>query len=358
MAKLRPAMRAPEFRKLRFANQFSKAVRLTDGRIGLLPQRSNSQESALHGGFIVAGIDAEYPGSYFSAVPARADFGAAPAPAQIATVSGPNFDVSAGSFPSSVSFPAAASSLEFANPWAYGDLVQPVVTSQSATVTVINSSAASTSLQLNIPAVNVNTTINFGESLTSSASAVTWGLRYVALGAWLQRVPWSNLGGPSFTEFVFGYETPAGSVPNSGQAMFSGTAEGTIFASSKTNPSTLNDHIFLAPVSGSASLAVDFASGKISGSLTQMQYLQNSGSGPSNAPWNDISISASVLTGSNKFSGSTGVTSTPDGALTLKGSATGYIDGGFYGPSAENIGAIWSLSDGNKAAIGGITAGR
>jgi hypothetical protein len=44
--------------------------------------------------------------------------------------------------------------------------------------------------------------------------------------------------------------------------------------------------------------------------------------------------------------------------MTLSGSATGHIDGGFYGPAAQNVGAIWSLSDGTTSVIGGIAARR
>ena len=285
------------------------------------------------------------------AAPAPASFGAAPLPAQIATSGGPTFDGSSGSFPSNVSFPAAASSLQFQSPWDY-DLngASAVTTSQSASVTVISTSATSTSLRLIVPAVNLDTTINFNENLIGNTEGVTWGLSYVALGAWVQYWPPGNTREvQSFTEFLFGYETPTASMPTSGQAAFSGYADANIFSSS-----AVNAHILLNRASGDAALTADFASGKITGAFTHMQYLANS----SSVPWNDVSVNASILAGTNKFSGSTGVTSTPQTALSLKGSATGHIDGAFYGPSAQNLGAIWSLSDGSTSAVGGVAAGR
>jgi hypothetical protein len=64
-----------------------------------------------------------------------------------------------------------------------------------------------------------------------------------------------------------------------------------------------------------------------------------------------------IAAGTNKFSGATAITSTPQGLFTLSGSADGSINGAFYGPAAQNLGAIWTLSDGTKPAIGGVVAG-
>ena len=278
--------------------------------------------------------------------PAPASFGEAPLPAQIATSGGPTFDGSSGSFPSNVSFPAATSSLNFPA-GGYWDCVTigAVTTTQSATVTVISTSPTATSLQLIVPAVNLNTTINFNENLVKNVDGVTWGLSYVALGGWMA-VP----NGGSFTEFLFGYETPPAAMPTAGQAAFSGYADANIFGPGNGH----NGYVLSNWASGNAALTVDFASGKITGAFTHMQYLESS----SYVPWNDVSVNASILSGTNKFSGSTGVTSTPQTPFSLKGSATGRIDGGFYGPSAQNLGAIWSLSDGSTSAIGGVAAGR
>lgn len=72
--------------------------------------------------------------------------------------------------------------------------------------------------------------------------------------------------------------------------------------------------------------------------------------------WNDVSLNASIAPGTSRFSGSTAATSAPGTGFSLAGSATGHIDGAFYGPAAQNLGAVWSLSDGTGSAIGVIAA--
>ena len=93
-----------------------------------------------------------------------------------------------------------------------------------------------------------------------------------------------------------------------------------------------------------------------------LSYLAGYAASGGGSPWNDVSVSASIATGTNKFSGTTSVSSQPasgpSGALLLGNSATGNINGGFYGPAAQNLGAIWSLSDGTTSVIGGVAAGR
>lgn len=56
----------------------------------------------------------------------------------------------------------------------------------------------------------------------------------------------------------------------------------------------------------------------------------------------------------------TGVNSIPPGLYSLNGSASGYVDGFFYGPSVDEIGAVWSLgnTDNSGAAYGVVAAGR
>jgi hypothetical protein len=69
-------------------------------------------------------------------------------------------------------------------------------------------------------------------------------------------------------------------------------------------------------------------------------------------PWNDVSVTSSMISGTSRFSGSTAATSAPVTPYAVSGAATGRIDGGFYGPTATELGAVWSLSDGNTAVIG------
>jgi hypothetical protein len=63
---------------------------------------------------------------------------------------------------------------------------------------------------------------------------------------------------------------------------------------------------------------------------------------------------------SNVFSGQTAANSAPGNSLSLKATAVGAITGGFYGPAADNVGAVWTLSngDGTGAAAGALGAAK
>jgi hypothetical protein len=102
-------------------------------------------------------------------------------------------------------------------------------------------------------------------------------------------------------------------------------------------------------VEGSASFSANFGSGQVTGNFTKMQA-------PGSQAWNDVSLTASISAGTNRFNGSTAATSAPGTPISLSGSATGQINGAFFGPAAQNLGAVWSLSDGSGSALGTVTA--
>jgi hypothetical protein len=203
-----------------------------------------------------------------------------------------------------------------------------------------------------IPSLNINTTLvpDYAEGLAQqNRDPIDFGidpagglsaLSYVVLGYWLAN-PHPN-DGANATQLVFGIDTPAASMPVSGTATFTGGAQGFL---------TNNNAI----VTGPASLTVDFATGSITGALTKMTVGCLCGLAPTQ--WNDVSISANIATGTNRFTGNTAVTSAPGTPLSLAASATGRIDGGFFGPTAQSLGAVWSLSDGTASAVGTIYAG-
>src|SRR5205807_2648218 len=125
------------------------------------------------------------------------------------------------------SFPALSTSLQFAP----GGL-SAVSSNQSASVALSRDASypCCGTIQLSIPSLNLNA--KFG---TSDITAIdtwfgTWGLSYVVLGNWEE----PSKGPPlffwqqptlvayagllrNFTEYVFGFETPAASVPATGQ---------------------------------------------------------------------------------------------------------------------------------------------
>ena len=259
----------------------------------------------------------------------------APVPAPLSA--GVTLDGSNGMFPASGSF-----TVTYAARSAGGTPV-----SGHDGMAIFTSNGSTTSVQLVIPSLNISTTLvpDYAKGLAQqNRDPLDWGidpvggltaLTYMVLG------PWFGNSVGNVPQLLFGIDTPVASMPVSGTATFTGFAQG-----------FLDNTQFYPSVQGAASLSVDFATGSITGVLTKMQAYS-----PPVLPtqWNDVSISASIATGTSRFTGNTAVTSAP-GALSLSPSAAGRIDGGFFGPAAQSLGAVWTLSDGTASAIGTISA--
>jgi hypothetical protein len=218
---------------------------------------------------------------------------------------------------------------------------------QGATATVVSTSTSGSTLQLTIPSLGVNQTLTFNTNLVSHLGQLTDGLSYVVMGAWIQRPTASPTPLQSQTAFVFGYETPSTAMPTTGTAAFAvtpGSATAYIYK-------TVGGEVQGAYAEGNAAFTVNFSSGQVTGSLTNMQLLNTK------QQWNDVSATAGISPGTNRFSGTTAVTSSPGTSMSLSSSASGRVDGAFFGPAAQNLGAVWSLSDGTVSALGTIVAG-
>ncbi|HEX5279983.1 MAG TPA: transferrin-binding protein-like solute binding protein [Micropepsaceae bacterium] len=271
--------------------------------------------------------------------PAPASFGSNPAAPQLALQGGPTF---AGAY--SATFPLLFSGFQRTDTG-----LTAIPPGEGATITVTGSAPSGgqspVTWEIRVPSANVDdsewSVVGFYQSF--GLGEIIEALSYVAMGNWETSPQWSYIGpSQSIGAFVFGYETPVTSMPASGQAMFTGEANAAVFQPAQ-----------IVYVSGRAALSVDFSSGKISGAFTGMA---GSSVGYSE-PWNDVSISAAIASGTNRFNGVTAVTSSPNGFATLKLSATGSINGAFYGPAAQQLGAIWTVTDGTTSVIGGVIAG-
>lgn len=154
---------------------------------------------------------------------------------------------------------------------------------------------------------------------------------------------------------IFGYQTPSANVPTSGNATYSGVGNviGNVFEPNSSIRAVPGAPGY-ATLSGDSSMAVNFATGVITGALTNMTVTPNNGP---TQPWNDVSINATIsgIT-NNTFLGTTAVSSTPGNSLSFGASSTGKINGGFYGPNANEVGAIWTLYD--PGPIGSVITGR
>jgi hypothetical protein len=150
---------------------------------------------------------------------------------------------------------------------------------------------------------------------------------------------------------VTGYGTAPANVPTSGSATYAGAgaAIGSYAVPSGTNA------IELGTVSGDVSLNVNFASNTTTGSLTNMT---SKAAGSSTAtPWNDVFLSGTLTrrTGDVLISGQTS-TATNTNPAGFSSAAQGVFSGSLYGPTAQEVGGMWSLSEstsaGGKAAFG------
>jgi hypothetical protein len=189
--------------------------------------------------------------------------------------------------------------------------------------------------------------------LRQLAKSAQLDLSYVGFGYWT----FPQVSGPGMERVfgVYGYETSSAAMPASGTASFSG-------------PGKMNANVYdsngriVAAIGGDAFFSVDFASGNLMGTFTK-----NSGSDINCLPYPfpDVSVKAGIAAGSNQFRGTTAVASQPaipaggtPPAYNLGTSATGSINGAFYGPAAQNLGAVWTLSDGHTSVLGTVGAAR
>jgi hypothetical protein len=256
----------------------------------------------------------------------------------------------------------------------YGIVPDTAANNGGATLSIVDWSAKQ--FRLSIPSLDVNTTFTSG-TLFQGPTLVTIGdmrlavsnMDYTVFGAWEVDRPVPNSGVPGdyiihLGAFVTGYETPSSAMPSSGTANYSGTRNvAGIIVEHPYSDGVYYGGLERASVQGDASFTANFATGSVTGSFTHMIAVAGGSSTPFELPWNDISVNASIAAGTSHFSGTTaaapvsGTSPHPWNAfVVVSGSAKGKIDGGFYGPQAEELGAVWSVSDGPITAIGVVGA--
>jgi hypothetical protein len=169
-------------------------------------------------------------------------------------------------------------------------------------------------------------------------------LSYLRFGSWAIQ---NSAGAMTAGAPVFGgYETPAANMPTTGTATYAGDMEGNVsFLSGNAR--------VLGEVEGKAAISANFATNSLTGSVTGTEiYAELPGGNDRSGAWNDFTVTA-TLSG-NGFAGATAVSNAPGGAGTLNAGAAGTVSGTFFGPNANEIGAIWTLSDGATTAVGTI----
>jgi hypothetical protein len=164
------------------------------------------------------------------------------------------------------------------------------------------------------------------------------GLNYTTYGLWEVRE--TDFLGDTDERSVFarsfGFLTPDSAMPTTGLATYTGRMDGRYSASLATNQ-ILN---------GSFQLTADFAAATVTGAFTNVTL--------EGVNFRDINVSSSIS--SNNFLGT--VTTAPAVAGQIGPDMSGSIRGGFYGPSAEEVGGVFEMSGGGAVMTAGFAGAK
>lgn len=170
-------------------------------------------------------------------------------------------------------------------------------------------------------------------SLPGTSGALSYS--YVGAGFW-QRADIATTGESAFrfNAFTYGVETPDAAQPRIGNGAYAVDLVGSMGFG------------MLESLVGSGTLQIDFASGKIvtSGEVRQVSTASGATTGSSAfVGLAQLGASNNVFAGIFAFSG---------------GELAGALDGRFYGPAAQEVGAAWSASNADGRAAAGVLIGR
>jgi hypothetical protein len=187
--------------------------------------------------------------------------------------------------------------------------------------------------------VNGNT---FGKVINALDPGVAWN--YQSFGYWLVSL---SFGSANATAMSFGSPTPAGAVQTTGSATYNGRSGGVY-----VDPTGV-----LFTYSGGMSSMVNFATRSISFATIATQVSPVSGGTLPALGSLGVSGTLTYAVGSSQFSGPV----TAPGAFG-GGGLSGTANGSFYGPTAQEIGGVFSLNNtvtaGSREAIVGGFGGK
>lgn len=147
-----------------------------------------------------------------------------------------------------------------------------------------------------------------------------------------------------------GFATAGAQIPGQGTATYAGKASG-LYNAAISSSSTAD---FDSRITGDVNLTADFGRSTLAGTITNIvassMYTNLKGS------VNDIGFSATIDRNNNLFNGTTMVTSFPADGYAFGPTASGLINGRFYGPNAAEVGAVFNVSEGTRRLIGSFGA--
>ncbi|EXJ11407.1 MULTISPECIES: transferrin-binding protein-like solute binding protein [Nitrincola] len=215
--------------------------------------------------------------------------------------------------------------------------LRPVSATAKADITVRDGGTAynfgsdwsDTSVYINKDAFAAIKEINGVPSYAATTMTEDDGYNYLSWGVWsTELVATPNTSVMDGSHWIAGTLTPTTSMPVTGSATYTGQIRG-----------TAHEGGALHALNGSTNLTANFGTGNISGQLN-VQYA-NTGAAYATSNLSGVTISG------NQFGGS------------LSGSNNaGAIQGGFFGPAAQEVGGNWAIekTSGSKAA--GVFSGK
>jgi hypothetical protein len=168
------------------------------------------------------------------------------------------------------------------------------------------------------------------------------GLNYTTYGLW-EVIEFQSFSTTPIeqrvTAFSFGFPTPISAMPLTGTAVYSGSTHGRFSSLLSNDP---NETV----VNGSFQLAADFATATMSGTFTNMKV--------GFTDFRDINATTSIT--NNSFAGT--VTTAPATPGQTGPDMSGAIQGGYYGPSAQEVSGVFEMSGSGAVMTAGFAGAK
>ena len=196
--------------------------------------------------------------------------------------------------------------------------ISSITLNQSATNAITFSAASGDAIAKDATGANFIFTNQKSTSIGILGNPYYYGYQYQTYGAW---GAWGNVG-MSGNAISIGTLTPTSGIPTSGSAVFTGGANGYLISA------------YSYVTSAAMTANVDFAARTVAFSTSNSTLTGKSGGTTSAANWLNLTGSMSYASGKNQMTG------TVSSASGMSGS----IIANFYGPSANEIGGTYGLS--------------
>lgn len=222
-----------------------------------------------------------------------------------------------------------------------GNTIVPTASAITSSFSVYDKSQSATSVNTLILSSNthaISQINNFGITPTDGAASLVF--TYSGYGEWLT----GNLSGSSMAGnvyyFTYGVATPDAATPRAGSANYKFDLDAKIFGQSS----------YVAYLNGNGVLNANFGTGAITLATTPLYVIEtNVATNSTSGSYAGFSGSATISSSANSFAGT--FTYTPNAIYA--GPITGSLTGRFYGPNAEEVGAVFSGSFPKTSSIPG-----